>query len=142
MNARGVPETKSNVTLRRLQVIASLALLSPGKHNWELLSSDSDWAFRNRLQVRWLAKQCADWIAKKVEVKQASGSISQLVIVVRADDGLPTCSRVLLNKVKSCFGPTCLHFVVAAVLNYSIPVYLLSVSSAFWPRLRFMPLLP
>lgn len=68
---------------------ARVALPSPAKHDWELLGGDSDRAFRNRLQVRWLAKQCADWIAKKVEVKQASGSIPQSALVVRADDGLP-----------------------------------------------------
>jgi len=53
------------------------------------LGGDSDRAFRNRLQIRWLAKQCAEWVAKKVEVKQASGSIPQSAMVVRADDGLP-----------------------------------------------------
>ena len=56
---------------------ARLALPSPEKHDWELLGGDSDRAFRNRLQVRWLAKQCAEWVCKKVEVKQASGTIPQ-----------------------------------------------------------------
>jgi len=59
----------------------------------EMLGAEADRAFRNRLQTRWLAKQCADWVAKKAEVKQASGSIPQSTMVVRSDSGVP--SRVI-----------------------------------------------
>src|SRR5450759_5894800 len=31
-----------------------------------LTGSDTDRAFRNRLQLRWLARECAAWIKKKV----------------------------------------------------------------------------
>ncbi len=68
---------------------ARLALPSPDRNDWAMLGNESDRAFRNRLQIRWLAKQCAEWIAKKAEVKQASSSIPQSTMVVRSDAGVP-----------------------------------------------------
>ena len=68
---------------------ARLALPSPDRHDWAMLGNEMDRAFRNRLQVRWLAKQCAEWIAKKAEVKQANSSIPQSTMVVRSDAGVP-----------------------------------------------------
>ncbi len=72
---------------------ARLALPAPDHSDWEMLGGESDRAFRNRLQTHWLAKQCADWVANKVEVKQAGRSIPQATMVVRAEDGTP--SRVI-----------------------------------------------
>lgn len=66
-----------------------LALPSPDESDWQLLGGDTDRAFRNRLQTRWLAKQCADWVSKKVDVKWASGSIPQSTMVVRSEEGAP-----------------------------------------------------
>ena len=66
-----------------------LALPSPDESDWKLLGDEPDRAFRNRLQTRWLAKQCADWVSKKVEVKRASSSIPQSTMVVRSEAGLP-----------------------------------------------------
>ena len=34
-----------------------------------LTGSDTDRGFRNRLQLRWLARECAAWITKKVELQ-------------------------------------------------------------------------
>lgn len=68
---------------------ARLALPSPDRSDWAMLGNESDRAFRNRLQIRWLAKQCADWVARKAEVKQASSSIPQSTMVVRSDAGIP-----------------------------------------------------
>ena len=70
-----------------------LALPSPAHSDWEMLGAESDRPFRNRLQTHWLAKQCADWVANKAEVKQAGSSIPQATMVVRAEDGTP--SRVI-----------------------------------------------
>ena len=36
-----------------------------------LTGSDTDRAFRNRLQLRWLARECAAWVKKKVELRGA-----------------------------------------------------------------------
>jgi len=58
-----------------------------------LLGGSSDRAFRNRLQARWLAKQCAEWIAKKVEVKRVPGTIPQATLI--ADGPNPTDRRVV-----------------------------------------------
>ena len=66
-----------------------LALPSPERSDWAMLGTEADRASRNRLQTRWLAKQCADWVAKKAEVKQASSSIPQSAMVVRSDAGVP-----------------------------------------------------
>mgnify|MGYP001553470207 CR=1 FL=1 len=66
-----------------------LALPSPEESDWKLLGDETDRAFRNRLQTRWLAKQCSDWVSKKVEVKQASGAIPQSTMVARSEAGQP-----------------------------------------------------
>ncbi len=36
-----------------------------------LTGSDTDRAFRNHLQLRWLARECAAWIKKKVDLPAA-----------------------------------------------------------------------
>ena len=59
----------------------------------EMLGAEADRAYRNRLQIRWLAKQCADWVAKKAEVKQASSTIPQSTMVIRSEAGV--ASRVI-----------------------------------------------
>jgi hypothetical protein len=68
---------------------ARLALPDPEGNDWEMLGGAADRPFRNRLHTRWLATQCAEWVAKKVEVKQAGGSIPQATMVVRSDAGVP-----------------------------------------------------
>jgi hypothetical protein len=44
--------------------------------------TDADRAFRNRLQVRWLARECARWIQKQVEVRGAPASLPQSILIV------------------------------------------------------------
>lgn len=68
---------------------ARLVLPASEPKDWEMLGSDADRTFRNRLQTRWLARQCAEWVAKKAEVKQASSSIPQATMVVRTGSGVP-----------------------------------------------------
>lgn len=72
---------------------ARLALPSHEHSDWAMLGTDADRSFRNRLQIRWLAKQCADWITQKVEVKQAKSSIPQSAMVIRSTEGV--ASRVI-----------------------------------------------
>jgi hypothetical protein len=46
-----------------------------------LTGSDHDLAFRNRLQIRWLARECATWIKKKVELRTAPVSLPQSILI-------------------------------------------------------------
>ncbi len=48
-----------------------------------LLGGPADRRFRNRLKARWLARQCADWIDKKAEVRRVAGVIPQSALIVR-----------------------------------------------------------
>ena len=41
----------------------------------DLLGNSGDRPFRNRLVARWLAKECRDWIDRKVDVREVSGSL-------------------------------------------------------------------
>jgi hypothetical protein len=66
-----------------------LALPPSEVGEWAILGKEADRPFRNRLENRWLAKQSADWISRKVEVKQASSSIPQSAMVVRSNAGEP-----------------------------------------------------
>ncbi|MGP3506945.1 helicase-related protein [Paracidovorax citrulli] len=43
----------------------------------ELLGGEGDRAQRNRLQARWLANQCAQWLTQKAEVRRAHGRVPQ-----------------------------------------------------------------
>lgn len=51
------------------------------------LGGEADRAARNRLQSRWLANQCAEWMAAKVQVRRATGTIPQGAAVLRAPAG-------------------------------------------------------
>jgi len=61
-----------------------------------LLGAAADRAARNRLQTRWLAQRCAEWIEWAVELRRAGGSIPQGTIVVR--DNLAQPQQVLLGS--------------------------------------------
>jgi len=51
-----------------------------------LLGAMSDRAYRNRLQSRWLARQCAAWLEMKAEVKNAPGVIPQATLIASGED--------------------------------------------------------
>jgi len=46
-----------------------------------LTGSDADRPFRNRLQLRWLARECAAWINKTVELRGAPGLLPQSLLI-------------------------------------------------------------
>ena len=46
-----------------------------------LLGTASDRPFRNQLRARALARQCADWIEQKVEVRSAPGPVPQSTLI-------------------------------------------------------------
>jgi hypothetical protein len=53
-----------------------------------LTGSETDRAFRNRLNVHWLARECAAWARKKVGVRAAPGALPQSMLIAgKLDDG-------------------------------------------------------
>ena len=51
----------------------------------------ADRPFRNRLQARWLAKQCTNWIERAVEIRQAVGAIPQAMLIAGNPDSAHQC---------------------------------------------------
>ena len=64
-------------------------VLPPEEAQLGLFGSDADRAARNRLQGRWLARRCADWIEKAAEVRRADRAVPQGAVVLRNGDGRP-----------------------------------------------------
>ena len=64
-------------------------VLPPEDVELSLLGTHADRAARNRLQGRWLARRCAEWIEKTVEVRRAGGSVPQGAVVLRNGEGCP-----------------------------------------------------
>jgi len=62
-------------------------LLPPAEADLTLLGSESDRAARNRLQARWLARRCAQWVTEKVELRQVRGNVPQGAAVLRNSQG-------------------------------------------------------
>lgn len=58
-----------------------------------LFGTSADRASRNRLILRSLARQCADWIAKKVEIRGAPRNLPQSIVIASPHD--PERKRVL-----------------------------------------------
>ncbi len=46
-----------------------------------LTGSENDRAFRNRLQLRWLARECAGWVKRKVELRGAPALLPQSILI-------------------------------------------------------------
>jgi hypothetical protein len=63
-----------------------LVLSSVGQDHLGITGSDADRHYRNRLQLRWLAKECSDWLRRKGEVRTALGRLPQSVLAVRSID--------------------------------------------------------
>ena len=45
-------------------------ILPPAETELGLFGSDADRAARNRLQGRWLARRCADWVEQQAEIRR------------------------------------------------------------------------
>ena len=58
-------------------------LLPPGGSDLAFLGTAADRAARNRMQSRWLARYCNEWIEKKAEIRLANGPVPQGAIVLR-----------------------------------------------------------
>jgi len=83
--------------LDKLTNLAKVRLLLP-EPNTDLtfLGSEADRPARNRLQARWLARRCADWIASGVEIRQAAGPVPQGAVVLR--DGADKPVQAILGS--------------------------------------------
>ena len=66
-----------------LEELGSCRLVMPLTNGCDLgfIGSNADRAFRNRLQIRWLACECAAWIKKLVELRGASLSLPQSILI-------------------------------------------------------------
>ena len=64
-------------------------VLPPDYCDLDLYGSVADRAARNRLQGRWLAGCCAEWIDNGVEVRRTHGPIPQGAVVLHNGDGQP-----------------------------------------------------
>ena len=64
-------------------------VLPPDDTELSLFGTSADRAARNRLQGRWLARRCADWIEKTVDVRRADQPVPQGALVVRNGNGHP-----------------------------------------------------
>ena len=51
-----------------------------------LTGSDTDRVFRNRLELRWLARVCGAWIDKKVDLRGAPALLPQSILVAGRPD--------------------------------------------------------
>jgi hypothetical protein len=73
-------------------------LILPGEgQDLEIQGGEGDRAARNRLQIRWLANQCAAWLQGQVEVRRAPGRIPQGTAVLRNAQGTP--EQVIMGSV-------------------------------------------
>ena len=64
-------------------------LLPPGEAELGLFGAEADRAARNRLQGRWLAHRCADWVEKTADIRRADRPVPQGAVVLRNDEGNP-----------------------------------------------------
>jgi superfamily II DNA or RNA helicase len=58
-----------------------IVLPNSGGEELGLTGSNADRAFRNRLQLRWLARECGAWIRRKAELRIASGRLPQSILM-------------------------------------------------------------
>jgi hypothetical protein len=73
-----------------------LVLPTADGHDLNLLGSEADRSFRNRLQARWIAQQCADWINNKAEVRGAPTGLPQSTLITGHSD--PTLRRIITGN--------------------------------------------
>jgi hypothetical protein len=64
-------------------------ILPPAGADLMLLGDEGDRAARNRLQTRWLAKTCGEWLRSHVELRSTRGSVPQGTVVIRDLKGEP-----------------------------------------------------
>ncbi len=74
---RGILETLSS---------CRLVLPVPAQTDLGLAGSDADRGFRNRLQLCWLARECAAWVQARTELRVAPVFLPQSIFIARSAD--------------------------------------------------------
>ena len=71
-----------------LEQLERCRLLLPLNENNDLLllGSEADRSFRNRLQARWLARHCAEWLRKKSELRASPALLPQSTLMTGHPD--------------------------------------------------------
>ena len=64
-------------------------ILPPVGSDLMVLGDESDRAARNRLQARWLAKQCGAWLRDRVDLRLTAAPVPQGTVVVRDSNNEP-----------------------------------------------------
>src|ERR1035437_9872086 len=66
-----------------LEKLEACRIILPNAEREELglTGSNADRAFRNRLQLRWLARECGTWIRRKAELRIAPGRLPQSILI-------------------------------------------------------------
>ncbi|MBF0247210.1 MAG: DEAD/DEAH box helicase family protein [Alphaproteobacteria bacterium] len=67
---------------------------SPSVAEAALTGADFDRPSRNLLQLRWLARSCADWLCRKVELRYAPKSLPQGMMVITGGSDAAPCAVV------------------------------------------------
>jgi SNF2 family DNA or RNA helicase len=62
-----------------------LALPEASLAGLDVVGSEADRLFRNRLQLRWLARECASWIEKSVQIRRAPIPLPQSIMAAGAE---------------------------------------------------------
>lgn len=83
--------------LEALSGLEKAQLLFPSEEvDLAFFGGDSDRAARNKLQTRWLALRCAEWVRDKVELRRTRGSVPQGAVVMRNVQAKP--EQVILGS--------------------------------------------
>jgi len=61
--------------------VCRIVLQAPSEGDLGLTGSETDRAFRNQLNIRWLARECAGWIKKKAELRGTPGPMPQSILI-------------------------------------------------------------
>lgn len=86
--------------LEALSGLGKVCLLLPLEEaELAFLGGNSDRAARNRLQTRWLARRCAEWVHTKVELRRTRGNIPQGAVVMRNSQAHP--EQVILGACRT-----------------------------------------
>lgn len=74
-----------------LDDLAQARLLLPREgEDLAFLGGEQDRSRRNQLQQRWLARELAEWLRTKADVRRARGQVPQGALIIRHSDGQPT----------------------------------------------------
>ncbi|MGH9351683.1 MAG: helicase, partial [Terriglobia bacterium] len=81
-----------------LEKLAACRVVLPSAKDGDLglSGADADRPFRNRLQLRWLARECARWIEKRADLRGAPSSLPQSILIAGTPE--PGPQRVITGN--------------------------------------------